>query len=571
MSRSITTFTISFRMKSRFSLIILAALLCCISCVEKDHELGGSLIPVDQTYRIYRDTIFFAGSNAPAVSSRTADSLSGYSDSRITIGSIMDGHGRLSRRSCAMTLIPMYDSVLYLGVNPEYQSFKMIALRDSISVADMGQENILQNVRVYELSKPLDPSKDFDCNAAVSHGGDPVTKGIPVLERNSNLVISFADEFGKRFLELRDSDVHDMDTYLAKFPGLYLETDDPYGRGGRFNLFDLQLAFDSTNGITGNFAELDFSAEFDGQRKDTTLLFYFGALDFYDIDSLVTKGTSGKYPQYCLNVTSQETAALSGKGGDKLYCEGGGGLKPVVNAKVLADLVSDLISSKGGDPSGTVINKASLVFPYAYDAGEYDKAFRMPEILSPTCRLRTDTTSVFMGLTDASSSDENQGDIDRSNLCYSPDITYHMQELLKMDEDKLAGGNYDIWLLNMANETVVTENQSSSDMNDYYQYLAYQSYYNNMYGGYGGYGYGGYGGYGYGGYGGYGYGGYGGYGYNNYYSYMMAAMYAGNSSSSTTSVTVQLDKDRYYWAELNGPDSDNPPMLVLTYSIPNGK
>lgn len=555
-------------MKSRFSFIVLAAFLGCISCIEKNYELGGSLIPLDQTYRIYRDTVFFTGENAWAVTSRMADSLSGFSDSRITIGSIRDENGRLSKRSCALTLIPMYDSVLYLGKSPVYQSFKMIALRDSNSVADRDQENILQNVSVYELSSPIDPSKDFDCNMTVSHGRSLVSNGLPVIERNSNLIIPFTQNFGERFLSLTDSDVRDIDGYLDKFPGILIETDDPSGRGGRFNIFDLQLSYDSSNGITGNFAELDFSAEFDGTRKDTTLLFYFGAMDFYDIDSLITNGTVGKFPQYCMNLTYQETRNLSGRIGDKLYCEGGGGLKPVVSAKALKEIASDVISSRGGDPDATVINKASLVFPFRYDPEKYDVSFRMPQILSPTCRLRTDSISVYMGLTDASSSDENQGDIDRSNLKYAPDITYHMQELLKMDDDKLSNGNYDIWLLNMANETVVSQNQSNSELNDYYQYLAYQSYYNNMYGGYGGYGYG-YGGYGYGGYGYGGYGGYG-YGYNNYYSYMMAAMYASNNSS-TTSVQVQLDKDRYYWAELNGPDSTCPPMLVLTYSIPNGK
>ena len=92
----------------------------------------------------------------------------------------------------------------------------------------------------------------------------------------------------------------------------------------------------------------------------------------------------------------------------------------------------------------------------------------MPQMMSPTCRLSTDSSTVYMGLTDASSEDENQGDIDRSNLCYSPDITYHMQELLKMDADKLAGGNYDIWLLIMAYRTTVVTNSEANEMSDLY-------------------------------------------------------------------------------------------------------
>ena len=548
-------------MKFNFPALVLAAILCCTACVDRNYELGGSLIPVDQTYKIYRDTVFLTGSNAGVVSNRIADSLSGYSNTRITIGAIRDEHDRLTTRACAMTLVPMYDSVLNMGTNRVYQGFKMIALRDSVSMADKTQANILQNVRVYELEKALDPAKDFDCNAPVAHKDNILSKGIPVVGEKSNLIIRFNDEYGKRLLELEDSDVHDMDTYLAKFPGIYIETDKPEGQGGRIDIFDLQLAYSSDSGISGNFAELDFNAYFpdEGKSKDTTLLFYFGTLDFYDVDSLLTNSSSGSYPQYALNLTTQESEDLEGTPGKTIYCEGGGGLKPVISAKGIRDIAADLISAKGGDPAGTVINKASLVFPFEYDPAKYEEAFKYPDLLSPTCRIRTDTTSVFMGLTDSSSDDENQGDIDRFNLVYAPDITYHMQELLKMDDKKLDSGNYDIWLLNMSNEVVTTtSSSSSSDLSEYYQYLAYQQYYNSMYGGYG--------------YGSYGYSSYGyGNSYSNYYSYMLMMSMYSSSSSTTTSTETQLDKDRYYWGELCGPQSDNPPMLILTYSIPNSK
>ena len=209
-----------------------------------------------------------------------------------------------------------------------------------------------------------------------------------------------------------------------------------------------------------------------------------------------------------------------------------------------------------------MINKASLVFPFEFpdDYKEVDNLW--PDILSPTCRVIADTTTSFMGLTDSSSSDENQGDINRSVWQYAPDITYHMQELIKIDEakggekvERLKNGSYDIWLLIMANETVTNTTNNNSEMSDYYKYLAYQSYYNSMYGG---------------GYGGYGYGGYGGYGsyYSNYYSYMMMAQYASGSSTST-SVQAMLDKDRFYKANLNGPlHSGKKPTLKLTFSVP---
>ena len=127
-----------------------------------------------------------------------------------------------------------------------------------------------------------------------------------------------------------------------------------------------------------------------------------------------------------------------------------------------------------------------------------------------------------------------------------------------MSDEKIDSGNYDIWLLNMAYEKVTTTTAGNSEMSEYYTALAYSQYYNSMYGG--GYGYGGYG---------YGYGSYYGDPYSNYTSYMLAAQYASQSTTST-STELKLDKDRFYEAMLNGPESSSQrvPMLKLTFSIP---
>ena len=181
-------------------------------------------------------------------------------------------------------------------------------------------------------------------------------------------------------------------------------------------------------------------------------------------------------------------------------------------------------------------------------------------MLSPTIRtVKTDDEGndiiAFAGLTDASVSTENQGDIDRSNLCYSPDITYHMQELLtRTDLDTATDA--DIWLLTIHTEKVAEANGSAYD-NEYYRNLMYASYYNSIYGN------------------GYGYGGYGGYGYNNYskyYSYMMMAQMMASSTEQSYTYTSELDKDRYYKAVLNGPEitGDAAPLFRVTFAIPEG-
>lgn len=549
-----------FRMKSRI-LTIAAAFLCCISCIESNTKLGGTLIPIEQTYKVFTTDIPLEDINVAM-----ADSLSGYSQTRISVGAIRDEDYGLTTRATALTLIPMFVDNLDLGTDRVFKRFHISLAKDTTNYCSESQKSILQKLNVFELDRALDPTEDYDCNGSISHGDRRISSGIPVFAGGDSLSFNFSREFGEKYLSMTSEDVSDMDKYLERFPGIYIESDKPSGNGGRINMFDIQLSYDpSYYYITGNYATLNFEANFNGERKDTAMYFYIGALDFYDLDSLLTKNSGGDFPQYALTVTGHETRDKAGKAGSVIPIEGGGGLKPRISATYLKHLAEEAIAKEGGIPSEAVINKASLVFPFEFPE-DYKDMDRWPDYLSPSCRIRYEESVSFMGLTDASSSTENQGDINRSTLRYAPDITYHMQEILRIDEkdtqdlrtQRLLNGSFDIWLLIMANEIVVTENQANSEMSDYYNYLAYSSYYNNMYGGYGGYGYGGYG--------------YGGYGnsYSNYYTYAMLAAMA-SSTSSTTETKVQMDKDRFYKASLNGPacTTGEAPRLELTFSIPN--
>lgn len=547
----------NFKMKFHIPALA-AALFCCLACVETNSMLGGSFVPATETYSFYT-----AEFPLDSIYVKMADQLSGYSDSRITFGAIREDEFGLTTRASAVTLIPLFDKTktFSIGNNPKFLSFHFAAALDTLSVLDASQENILQNVRVYELTEALDPAEDGDCNSTVEHGDKLITKGLPVYNGSDSLSFDFSEEFGKKFLTLTSDDLSSMKKYLAKFPGIYLETDIPDGNSGRINMMDVQLTYDPDyTAILGNYATLYYSAEFGGVRKDTSLTFYYGAADLYDLDSLF-KSYNGTFPQYALNLTGQQTRGRTGAAEDEIWIEGGGGLKPVISARRLKKQVEEAIS-KVGNPKDAVINKATLVFPFDFP-DDFEEMDYWPYRLSPTCRIETDDYTTYMGLTDASSADEDQGDVDRSLLCYSPDITYHMQEILKIDESKtdntrtkyLLSGNYDIWLLVMAREEKITVNTASQETKDMLNYMMYSSYYNSMYGGYGGYG-------------GYGYGGYGN-SYNNYLNYaMMAQMY----SQSTTSVSyeVKLDIDRFYRATLHGPKSaGSVPMVKLTFALPD--
>lgn len=536
--------------------IILILMAGLASCVGVDQNLGGDFIPTDQKYDFYT-----AEFDLDEIWMKSVDSLTAYSSRRITIGSIRDETFGLFRRGSAVTLVPVLDTVDF-GKDPVFKKFKFKAAVDSVSVADKSQTNILQNVNVYALTEPLN-SKDYFSRAEVKHGSKRITKGVPVANGKDSLTFEFTEDFGKQYLNIKQEDLKDIATYSKKFPGIYLSTDDPTGNGGRFDMYEMDILRVVTSGYssyvarTDNYAILYFNGEFDGERKDSTLMFYFSPVEMQDLDSLinVTKTPS----QYVFNVDYHESEGLSGKAADKIYIEGGSGLKPVVPASEIQRLVQAEIIKKGGNPVTTLISKATIELPFDFPE-DYTTIFRYPKVLSPTIKISTDTTVTFAGLTDASVSEENQGDINRSLCNYAPDITHHVQQIIRKTAEDKTLSSYDIWFLIMWYEKTTSTDSQAQEMANYYQQLAYYSYANQLYGGYG-YGYGGYG-----------YGSYGGYGsyYNNYYNYQMMAQYAASSATTTTSDT-ELDKDRYYNAVLRGPKAEGKkPKLKVTFAIPKG-
>jgi len=542
----------AFKMKFRF--IVLAAVsLCCLSCISKNNQLGGSLIPISQSYDIFQNDNL----ELEDISYKMVDGLSGISQTRITIGAIRDSEYGVTTRGCAVCLVPMFPDTLIIGDNPVFQHFHLAAAMDTLSCPDQSQKYILQNVRVYEMNKRLDLTEHYECNSEIpEHSANTITIGTPVYGGQDSLSFNFKQSFGEKYLGITAEDLKTYKGFLDKYPGIYIEMDKPHGNGGRINMFNLQVDYDSDDYyIAGTYAYLNYSAEFDGERKDTTLMFMLGLDKFYDTDSLITDGSTGSYPQYCLNLTGHETRSMQSKADKHILIEGGGGLKPVISAKEIKHLVEAEISAHGGNPKEAVINKASLVFPFEFPE-DYQEMTIWPQILTPSCKIISDDGKpYFMSLTDSSSESENQGDVNRSLDLYAPDITYHVQEILKVNEEdteskatkRFNDGQFDLWLMIMANEVTVTSTESNDELSEYYNYLAYQSYYSNMYGGGSSYS---------------------GNSYNNYYTYMMLAQYA-SSSQSSTSYKVQLDKDRYYKAMLNGPAFDGRrPRLEIVYSIP---
>lgn len=596
-------------MKRRLLFAAIAASLA-LSCVPVDEDLGKNLISSNARFNVFTEEYALKG-----IETRMADDLSGFSSTRIVLGAVRDKDFGVSKRSSAFTLVPALDTIDF-GENPEVERFYIKFACDTTCVVPGGEYN-LQTLSVYPLTDTLDFVEN-GTNRIPPHSNEKVNFGTPVINGVDSLKIEFTKAFGKKYIDgirtLFDKDEdgkailawrnnnNDEDDaanrksftdYITLLPGVYVEADEPAGYGGRFDMFKIScfsIAYDSSGQgyyyRNNNIGILRFKATFDGVRKDTSYLFLPGEVEFLNENTYLENRT--KFYQFAFNATIQDPLTETLKEStEHVYVEGGGGMKPVVCADSLGRILYEDIVSKGGNPANTVINKGTLMLTFE-DPGpenEYTEFDLFPTVLSPTCRLVTTDddgaeTKTFAALADASSSAENQGDINRSLLRYNPDITHHLQQILKIYTEKrvkLEGAsesekeaiedkyetklsNYDIWFLNIHDETVETISSSSYD-NDYYRNLLYAQYYNSLYGGYGSYGYGGYG-YGYGGYGDYGYG-------SNYYSLaMLNALYS--SSNTTTTTSQELDKDRFYKAILNGPDatSERKPTFKVTYSFP---
>ena len=576
----------SFGRVCRLAVISFAA-IGAASCVEINEHLGENFIPNDQLWHVYvPDAAEFSEGD---IVMRMSDSLSAYSSRRFTFGSVQDAYGR---HDCAtsFTLVPLQDSML-VGVDRSsirVKKFYLTAVRDTLSTASGADARILQNVNVYSLKTPLDTTVLYngefmnkDRLEKFVNLDKRITKGIPVYDGGDSLTFDFSKEFAEEFIDrLMEARRDTLDYYLEKLPGIYLTTDANVGNGGRINMFDLTMETDSYGYVSGNYAQIFLTADFEDRKQvDTSFLFLFGPASF-------VAGTDTSLPsQYAFNanninhttVPALDSDGISYIATDRISVEGGSGFKPVIRASAIKDIMETAIRKELGDDqmtdfSNIVINKATIILPYddASLEGGWAGLDYFPPVLSPTVKLTSTTGSYvsYAGLTDSSIESENQGDINRSMSMYCPDMSHHIQAILKLDRNaddfENTIGKYDIWLLIMHEETTTTTNNNS--YNDYYNNLLYNSYYNSMmYDPYG-YGYGGYGyGYGYGGYGGYG-----SYGYNNYYNYLMMAQYASGSSSTTTTTSTDLDKDRFYRCFLNGPTTacEAKPRLQFTFSLP---
>ena len=368
-----------------------AILLSSASCIDINEGLGENFIPTDQKWNVYNPEAV----ELKEVYMHMSDSLSGYSTSRFTFGAVKDGVLGTSIKSTSFTLVPIADT-LDFGRNTVINQFHFTAVKDTLSTVYDNQQGMLQNVYVSELKKALDSTvlytgafTDEKIRAEFLDLENRITVGVPVYDGGDSLSFDFDKEWTMKFIEkVKKADLDSMDLYIQSVPGIFITTDTPAGLGGRINMFRLPIGTDSYGYVTGNYAQLKFTAEYDYSEEpvDTSFLFYFGPSDFLE-------AKAASYPtQFAFNSSDHETITEYKNGvkaADKIYVEGGAGIKPVVKAREIKDILDSLVAAAEiTNTDEVVINKATITLPFEV-SGSYSALDKFPMYLSPTVRLRS--------------------------------------------------------------------------------------------------------------------------------------------------------------------------------------
>ena len=171
------------------------------SCVPINEQLGDNFIPTDQIWNVFpcEDVAL------QDVTIKQSDSLSGYSTSRITFGSIKDGEFGCNKSSC-FTLVPLLDTIDF-GTNPEVIQFHFTAVRDTFSVLRDNDMRMLQNVYVHSLKEALDSTVLYTGTFANKellekhvNTASTITNGVPIYNGGDSLSFDFSKEFAEKVI-----------------------------------------------------------------------------------------------------------------------------------------------------------------------------------------------------------------------------------------------------------------------------------------------------------------------------------------------------------------------------------
>lgn len=414
----------------------LAALLflsVLASCIQTDYTLGTKLVPESQDITIHTATL-----DLP-VGLKMADSLQTSLSGSATVGSIRSRTFGLIHSDAAFSVTAAYDSIVW-GANPSVRSIYLTLVRDTTVTVDGSQASIPQNIYVHQLAVELDSTMKYNNSlTAADYNPEVLSVGGTVYFGGETYQIFLKEEIGRRLFEIPMETLDSAELFMKAFHGFYLRCDDPQEplEGGRLNMFDLSSSY--------LYLNYDYTDD-EGHRRSTTTAFKLGD---YFTDNVVTAGSR-----------PLENADPA----DALYMEGLCGIKPHVDAAALRETVTRWAAVQGIPAKNLLIAKATLSFPFEYDADHPDLLDGYSVNLYPCTRVRNENTGLvyYSPIDEINQSEMENGAIDRARLQYTSNVSLYLQDILDRDAADLTADD-DLWLM-----PIVSSYNSSTGVTYYY-------------------------------------------------------------------------------------------------------
>jgi len=419
-------------------LVATVALFSLTSCITIDHTLGSSLVPSDQYI-----TVNVVDMDLP-VHQALADSLQTFVGGPVTFGSIRSKDFECFDAMGVFSITPDQDSLI-LGDNPV---FKDIYATFSLSFSqqlDTNEAYIPQNIYMYQLNKELDSTMIYSCSIT-----EKDLKPVPIHAANtiftgeSSFFVPLTEEFAKPILDLPFEILDSAQLFMKAFYGIAIMTDkrEEERYGGRLNTLDL----------TSSYIYLTYeSTNWEGRRRDTTIAFALG--EHYALSSFKTE--SGRL------IEPDRTDEI-------IYMDGLSGIKPVIYARELREIIDEWANSKGIDLNYLLVTRAAIIFPFEY-SGRPDDYDYFPENLYPSRRI-ADTLGRkrYTPIDESDEEDLLKGTINMTFFHYRSDASIYLQEIIRRDPSSFTLED-DLWMTSLINYSTSSVTAYYTDYSYYYQ------------------------------------------------------------------------------------------------------
>lgn len=420
-----------------FGLAALLAMSCLVSCITKDYTLGSGLVPPVQDISIRTATF-----DLP-VGLKMADSLQTSINQKGTVGAIRSDRYGLFRSDAAMAVTAAYDSISW-GKNPSATSVKLILTRDTTLVVDPKERYIPQNLYVHRLKVELDSTTIFNNSLTENdYDHEVLSLGGLVYTGDDTYSVELDKKLGEELLKIPMATLDSAELFMKAFKGLYIRCDEPLEdcEGGRLTTFDLSASY------------INFTYQYDdenGNRRTKSENFLVG--EYYAVNIC----TAGSRPL-------EEPLAS-----DALYMEGNCGIKPHISANELRGVMERFAAENQLDLERVLIAKAVLKFPFEY-TGDYKQFDYYASNLYPCKRAKTTSGyQIYTPLSEIEEEDLESGYIDRSNLCYTVNVSMYLQNLISRKASEITT-NDDLWIM----PTIVLYNSTTGATFYYADYYYY--------------------------------------------------------------------------------------------------